>query len=590
MRRKKLLWKIYPAYLVIILTSIIMVGFYASFRLKHFYLDKTAESLEIRALLIEREVAGTFTRDKSAALDSLCKTLGKAIATRITLIRPTGEVVGDTDNDPRMMENHADRPEVRKALSGSTGVSTRYSDTLKKDMMYVAIPLRNKGEIVGVVRTAIPVHEIDIALHGIYWKIALFGLSMTLLAAGITLSISRRLSATVEDMRLGAQRFASGELNHKVLLPDSEELASLAEALNRMAKQIGDRIRISTDQQNELEAVLSAMREGIIAIDAEDRILRINHAAGTFLEIDTTTVRSKTVQEVIRKADILRFIGGLTSNKQEREAEIILRGSTNKFLNLRASVLRDDKEKNIGVLVVLNDITRLRQLEDMRREFVSNVSHELKTPITSIKGYVETLQEGAIDDAANSKKFLDVIAKQADLLNALIDDLLSLSQIERKTERDEIELEKRNAKTIVASAIAAYATRSHERDIEIMLQSDDGVEIQANSLLLEQAIGNLLDNAIKYSEPGNTVDVEVSKAKDEVTIIVRDHGVGIAPEHLPRLFERFYRVDKGRSRAMGGTGLGLAIVKHIIQAHGGRVSVNSTPGKGSAFTLHLPIH
>jgi two-component system phosphate regulon sensor histidine kinase PhoR len=588
MRRKKLLWKIYPAYVVIILLSIAIVGFYASTTLKNFYLRKTAEGLEVRALLIEKEVAATFTRANSLSLDKLCKTLGNAISTRITLILPSGEVAGDSDDDPRGMENHADRPEVKEALMGNTGEYTRFSDTLHKEMMYVAIPIRNKSEVIGVVRTAIPVHEIDVALHGIYWKIALFALAMAIVAAAVTLFISRRLSRTVADMQHGAQRFASGDLKHKLLIPESEELGSLADALNLMAKQLGERIRITTEQRNELEAVLTAMREGVIAVDSSERILTINHAAGSFLGIDISAVRRHTVQEVIRNADILRFISGIMTSVGDNATEIILHGSTNKFLQISGTLLRNSEGKNIGVLVVLNDITRLRQLEDMRREFVSNVSHELKTPITTIKGYVETLQEGAIEDTVHVVKFLDIIAKQADLLNALIDDLLSLSKIEQKAVRGEIQRTRKNVKRIIASAIAAYATRARERHIELTVQCGDRIVVTVNPRLLEQAIGNLLDNAIKYSEQGKAVAVVVAANEDDVTINVIDQGYGIPHEHLSRLFERFYRVDKGRSRAMGGTGLGLAIVKHIIQAHGGRVTVESTPGKGSTFTLHLP--
>jgi len=588
MPRKKLLWKIYPAYLIIIMFSIVMVGFYASTELKHFYLRKTAEGLEVRALLIEKEVVATFSGVQSLSLDKLCKTLGSAISTRITLILPSGEVVGDSDDDPRKMENHADRPEVKEALMGNTGEYTRFSDTLHKNMMYVAIPIRNNGEVIGVVRTAIPVHEIDVALYGIYGKIALFALAMAIVAAAVTLVISRRLSRAVENMRQGAQRFATGDLKHKLLIADSEELGSLTEALNLMAQQLGERIRITTEQRNELEAVLTAMREGVIAVDSSERILTINHAAGSFLGIDISAVRRHTVQEVIRNADILRFIGGIMTSAEDNATEIILHGSTNKFLQISGTLLHDSEGKNIGVLVVLNDITRLRQLEDMRREFVSNVSHELKTPITSIKGYVETLQEGAIEDTVHAVKFLHIIANQANLLNALIDDLLSLSKIEQEAERGEIHRTRKNVKRIIASSIAVYATRAQERRIEVTLQCGDKIMVKVNPRLLEQAVGNLLDNAIKYSEQGKMVAVVVAANDEDVTIKVIDQGYGIPHEHLSRLFERFYRVDKGRSRAMGGTGLGLAIVKHIIQAHGGRVTVESTLGKGSTFTLHLP--
>jgi two-component system phosphate regulon sensor histidine kinase PhoR len=588
MQRKKLLWKIYPLYLVIILSSILIVGIYASTTLKKFYLHKTAEDLAVRAHLIAREVTVTFDKESQQSLDELCKRVGRKTATRITLIHPSGEVWGDSDEDPQKMENHAGRPEIKMALRGDRGVSTRYSDTLQQEMMYVAIPLEKDGEVVGVVRTSIPVSEIDATLSSIYWKIALAGLCLIVLAAVASLYVVRRISHPIEEMKRGAQRFAEGNFSRKLLVPNSEELGSLADTLNQMAQQLDERIRMTTEQRNELETILSAMREGVLAVDAEERILTFNQAAGSFLGIDLSSAKGHAIQEVIRNADIQRFLAGVLRGKGPIEGEIVLHGPENKFLQLSGTLLHDIGEEEIGALVVLNDITRLRQLENIRREFVANVSHELKTPITSIKGYVETLQEGALDDKDNVQKFLDIVLKQSDHLNAIVDDLLSLSRIEQDAERGEVQLTKENLGRILEAAAGDYELKAREREIKLIVNCNEEIMVKANSRLLKQAIGNLLDNAIKYSEPGKAVEVEATGNTDEVVIRVSDHGNGIAPEHLPRLFERFYRVDKGRSRELGGTGLGLAIVKHITHAHGGHVTVESSVGKGSIFTLHLP--
>jgi two-component system phosphate regulon sensor histidine kinase PhoR len=588
MRRKRLLWKLYPSYVAIILLSIVTVGIYVSTTLKNFYLSKTAEELEVSARLIEREVSATFHKESEKSIDAMCKTLGKAASIRITLILPSGEVVGDSDEDPKVMENHAGRPEVKEALAGQTGISTRYSETLQKEMMYLAIPVKKEGGIAGALRVSIPVIAIDTALSAIYGKIALFGVFMIILTAALSFYIARRISQPIEELKRDAQRFARGDLAHRLFVSGSQELGDLAEALNKMAQQLSARIRIITEQRNELETILSAMREGVLACDSDERIITINQAAGSLLGVDISIAKGHTVQETIRSADLQRFIGGIPLGQCEAEAEIVLHGPEKKFLQLSGTVLRDSAGKKIGALVVLSDITRLRHLENIRREFVANVSHELKTPITSIKGYVETLQEGGIDDKGNARKFLEIIFKQADLLHALVDDLLSLSQIEREAEREEVPLAEEPVRRIIEAAIASYETRARERHIQVSLQCHGEIIVKANSQLLEQAVGNLLDNAIKYSEPGGAVEIEVTQSKGEVTIKVSDHGCGIAPEHLPRLFERFYRVDKGRSRELGGTGLGLAIVKHIIHVHGGDVTVESTPGKGSAFTLHLP--
>jgi two-component system phosphate regulon sensor histidine kinase PhoR len=590
MHRKRLLWKLYPPFVVIILLSISSVGIYVSTTFKNFYLRKTAEDLEVDARLIEKEVSPFFSKESRKSLEELCKTFGKTTSVRITMILPSGEVTGDSSEDPRIMENHASRPEVREALAGRRGISSRYSETLQKELMYVAIPVESGKGIVGVVRVSIPVSSIDTALSAIYWKIALFGAVMIILTAAISLYIAGRLSQPIAQLKRDAQRFARGDLGHKLFVAGPKELGDLAEALNNMAQQLGEKIWMITEQRNELETILSAMREGVMAVDSDERIITLNQTAGSLLGIDLSTAKGHTVQETVRNADLQRFIGRiLSSGQREEEIEIVLHGTENIYLQLRGTVMHNSKEENIGALIVLNDITRLRQLENIRREFVANVSHELKTPITSIKGYIETLQEGAIEEKENARKFLEIIFRQADLLHALVDDLLSLSRIEQEAERGEIQLTREQVRHIIESAVSAYETRARDRRIQVTLHCKEEVIVKANARLLEQAVGNLLDNAIKYSEAGNSVDVEVIKNKNEVAIAVRDHGGGIAPEHLPRLFERFYRVDKGRSRELGGTGLGLAIVKHIIQAHGGRVTVESTLGKGSTFTLHLPI-
>jgi two-component system phosphate regulon sensor histidine kinase PhoR len=486
------------------------------------------------------------------------------------------------------MENHAGRPEVKEALLGNRGVYTRYSDTLMQEMMYVALPVEKDGEVIGVVRTSIPVSEIDATLGSIYQKIALAGLFLVLLAAVASLYVARRISQPIEEMKKGAQRFAEGNFSRKLLVPDSEELGSLADVLNHMAKQLDEKIHMITEQRNELETILSAMREGVLAVDSDERILTFNQAAGSFLGIDLSSAKGNTIQEVIRNADIQRFLSGVLSGKGPSEGEIALIVPESKFLQVSGTLLRNSQGKTIGALAVLNDITRMRQLENMRREFVANVSHELKTPITSIKGYVETLKEGALGDKKNVQKFLEIVLKQSDLLNAIVDDLLSLSRIEQDAERGEIQITEENLRHIIEAATEDYELKARERKIKVIVSCSEEIIVKANSRLLEQAIGNLLDNAIKYSEQGTAVEVEATSNPDEVLIRVSDPGSGIAPEHLPRLFERFYRVDKGRSRELGGTGLGLAIVKHIAQAHGGSVTVESTLGKGSIFTLHLP--
>lgn len=588
MARKRLLWQLYPSYLLIVLIGIVAVLWYASKSLRETYVERAAADLETRARLLEKQVLAKLTSVSGKSVDSLCKELGKRASTRITVILTSGRVMGDSEEDPGKMDNHANRPEVRGALAGSTGTSTRFSRTLQQNMMYVAVPLRVNGEIVGVLRTSIPLTSIDEALRVIQFKIALAGLIVAVLAAVVSLVVSRRISQPLEKLRRGAELFARGDLESRLPVPDSEELGGLAEAMNHMASQLDSRIRAATKQRNEMEAVLSSMVEGVLAVDAEERVIGINHAAAELLEIDSAHIQGRTVHEVVRNSELLRFVARTLVSMWPVEGDIVLRNGGEKFLQAHGTILRDAEGRGIGALVVLNDVTRMRRLENVRREFVANVTHELRTPVTSVKGFVETLLDGALSDPENAKHFLSIIARQTDRLNAIIDDLLSLSRIEQETEDEEIVLKEDRIVDVLQAAIQVCEAKAAAKKITIDLECEEGVLARINPPLLEQAVVNLIDNAIKYSDRKGAIHVGAARRDAEIIISVRDHGCGITKEHLPRLFERFYRVDKARSRKLGGTGLGLAIVKHIAQAHAGNVTVESTPGKGSNFQIHLP--
>jgi two-component system phosphate regulon sensor histidine kinase PhoR len=360
--------------------------------------------------------------------------------------------------------------------------------------------------------------------------------------------------------------------------------------MNQMAAHLDDRIRTVLRQRNEQEAVLASMVEGVLAVDLEERILRLNRAAGRLLGVRPEQAEGRRIQEVVRKADLQRFVARALANREPVEGDIVLRDAEEgeRFLQAHGTVLRGAQGQEIGALIVLNDVTRLRRLETLRRDFVANVSHELKTPITAIKGFVETLLDGAVADPDDAQRFLQIITRQADRLNAIIDDLLDLSRIEQEAEKGGIPLARGALRPVLEAAVQACSMSAREKPLQIVLHCSGELAAQINAPLLEQAIVNLLTNAIKYSEPAGRVVVDAAQFGDKVMVKVQDWGCGISPEHLPRLFERFYRVDKARSRKQGGTGLGLAIVKHIVQSHGGEVVVHSTPGQGSTFTLILP--
>jgi len=590
MRSRRLLWQIFPSYLAILLVVLLGLTWHFSRSLREFYIEETAGNLAARARLFEHLVDGRLMVPDRPALDRLCKELGRETATRITLILPSGEVLGDSVEDPARMENHADRPEVQVALTGGMGRSTRFSFTLQKEMMYLAVPVSAGGEVRGVVRAAMAVTAIDRALRSLYLKVILGGAAAVLAAALLSLFLSRRISRPLEEMRRGAERFARGELDKRLAVSGSDEICGLAETMNQMAAHLDDRIRTVLRQRNEQEAVLASMVEGVLAVDLEERILRLNRAAGRLLGVRPEQAEGRRIQEVVRKADLQRFVARALANREPVEGDIVLHDAEGeRYLQAHGTVLRGAQGQEIGALVVLNDVTRLRRLENLRRDFVANVSHELKTPITAIKGFVETLLDGAAEDPDNARRFLQIITRQADRLNAIIDDLLDLSRIEQEAERGGIPLTPGAIRPVLDAAVQACALSAREKSLQIVLHCAAELTAPINAPLLEQAVLNLLTNAIKYSEAQGRVAVDAAQLGDKVMIKVRDWGCGIAPEHLPRLFERFYRVDKARSRKQGGTGLGLAIVKHIVQNHGGEVVVHSVPGEGSTFTLILPV-
>jgi two-component system phosphate regulon sensor histidine kinase PhoR len=588
-KRRKLLWQLYPSYLIIIVVALTTMALYTSRTLKVAGHERAVESLKVQADIVEQLVVGRLSPDRAAEIDALLKGLGPKISTRITVVMPSGLVLGDSQEDPTRMDNHAVRPEVKEALAGKTGIATRYSYTVNANMVNVAVPVMKDGRLAGIVRTGMPVSAMRATLLTIYEEIFAGGIVIVLLAAIIGFYASRKISLPITELKMGAIRFADGDLHYRLDVPNSEELAALAEAMNAMASQLHARITTITQQRNELEAVLSGMVEAVLVIDAHENIRSVNEAAEKLFQIDSSKVKGRKVQEAIRNTDLRLFVTETLSREEPLEGDILILGDPEKFLQAHSAILRDADGNTVSALVVLNDVTRLKALENIRRDFVANVSHELKTPITSIKGFLETLREGALKDPEHAERFLDIIIKHTDRLTAIVDDLLSLSRIERDAEKGEIALQDRRIAEVLDAVSKACRKRAQLKDIKLEFEADDTIVAQINATLLEQAIVNLVDNAVKYSEPDQTVIVRAEKMGEEAVIKVVDEGCGIPRDHLERIFERFYRVDKARSRKVGGTGLGLAIVKHIVSAHGGRITVESSIGKGSTFSIYLPV-
>jgi two-component system phosphate regulon sensor histidine kinase PhoR len=590
MLKKRLLCQLYFPYLLITLVALLVVIWSALHFLRNSYYERAARDLQAHARLIEQQIFPILKVQDLQGIDNLCKKLGSAGSTHITVILPNGEVIADSDEDPLMMKNHGHFPEFEEALVKDKGRSLRHSDTLGKIMMNVALPIKQQDNILAVVRTSMPVTAIQGRLKSVYKKIIWVGLIVAVCVAGVSLLVSQRISRPIKQIKRMAIRFASGDFDLRLPMPKFAELAELSQALNETARLLQDRINTITKQRNELEAILSSMIEGVLAVDTQGHIVSINNAAADLLSIEAAEAQGRAVEEVIRNVELQQFIQNTVESGQSTESEIFLPTDGGRFFRLHGASLSDNEGSRHGAVIVLNDTTRMRRLEDIRRDFVANVSHELKTPVTSIKGFVETLLQGTVNEPEQVNRFLKIIAKHSDRLNTIIEDLLSLSRLEEDAEKGKISFEKTYLKPVLQAAIELSDTKTAEKQIEIDLTCEDHIEANINAALLEHAVVNLIDNAIKYSQPGSEVQINVQQKDKEIAISVQDSGCGIEEKHLSRIFERFYVVDKARSRKLGGTGLGLAIVKHIAQAHGGYVTVESSPGVGSTFTIHFPTN
>ncbi|QTA90346.1 two-component system histidine kinase PnpS [Desulfonema magnum] len=588
MKRKRLIWQLYSSYMLIILFSLVMVIWYASHSFQQFFLNQTIANLKTRSQILEKQISQYLSSPDPASVDYICKDIGKAASTRITVILPDGKVIGDSEKNPGNMDNHGDRSEVIRAAAGQTGTAIRYSSTLEQRMMYVATPLKTDNRVKGILRTSIPLNAIDVRLQSIRIRIALGGFFIALLASGIFFYVSRIISRPIEEMKKGADLFAKGELEHRLAAPNTKEMASLAEAMNQMAIRLQERMETVINQRNEYRAVLSSMKEGVIALDMEEYILSINQAAENMLGTYASGLKGRSLQELIRNQELNDFVANTLSTGKTAERDIVLYHKRERILNIRTTPLCNLNETRIGILVVLNDVTRLRHLENVRSDFVANVSHEIRTPLTAIKGFVETLRNDAGDNPEEAGRFLNIIEKHVNRLVAIIEDLLLLSRIEQEDQIRQIQLDERSVKSVILSSVQICQAKAEEKHIRIIPSYDDKLMARTDSQLIEQAVINLLDNAVKYTREHGEIHADAFRKDAEIIISIKDNGIGIEKKHLPRLFERFYRIDNARSRKLGGTGLGLAIVKHITQAHGGYVTVDSTLGEGSTFKIHLP--
>jgi len=608
--RRKLWFVIALPFLILIVLVLLAFGVYFSSIIEEFTLSEMRKDLRSQAQIVSRELrTSNFEHRTSkpggfdtAAVQRIADEVDKITGSRITVIMPDGKVIADSREDFRTMDNHADLLEVREAIQKGEGYSVRYSQTVKAEMLYYAVPLYYQGRMTALVRTAASLEEIQSGVRRKYTEISAAGVLILIIAGMLSVYLSRRLSKPIRQMHKVAEQFANSDFSHKLYAPNIAELQGLASSMNSMASQLDKKIRMLTEQTKLQEAVFESMKEGVIAVDYNQRVLLVNKRA---VEILTLTQHAgfepgRTLQESIRIPDIHSFFSRILAEGATEETEVLLSspagGTGDRSLQMRGTPLYDSENNCIGALVVINDITELKYFDNLKRDFVANVSHELKTPITAIKGFIETLKEGAFNEPANAKKFLDIVSRHADRLNLIVEDLLSLSRLEQKASIKEIKFLNEPLKDVLQAVMDDLALKARDKRITLSLECSQTLTADINRPLIEEAVGNLLDNAIKYSDSGKKIAIKAETIhesslpgkKEDIVISVSDEGPGIAPQHHARIFERFYRIDKARSRAAGGTGLGLAIVKHIAQVHGGTVSVESELGKGSTFTIRIP--
>lgn len=584
--KTRLVWKLLPSYLLILLVSVGALTWVSSRTMRAYQLSRTRESMFTVARVVAARIVDTPSALEIQDLMPFYLSVDRASGYRLTVVRPDGVVVGDSRGDVPRMENHGSRPEVREALAGRDGQDIHFSPTLHRKMLYVAVPVRDPVSVIGVVRASIELEQYgapDRGLRGhLLWAAVITGL----LAVFMSVAVARGIARPIEGVARGVRQLAAGDLEKRLPELSIREFDELSATVNGMARQLSERIDTVTRQRDEQEALFACMAEGVLAVDRERRIIALNRAGESLFGVAEADVRGRNVAEAIRNADLHRLIDDTLAGQGRMDGELFIPDGQ-RFIQVSGRLLRGPSNGPRGAVLVMNDVTRMRRLESMRRDFVANVSHELKTPITAIKGFADTLLDGE-HEPKTTQRFMEKIARQANRLNTLIEDILALSRVEHATEKGEVDLARGALAPVLRSAVRSCQSAAGERGSRVQLTCADDLAASINGRLLETAVTNLIDNAIKYGNEHQVIQVQAERDGGGCRIEVRDEGPGIPKAHWDRLFERFYRVDSGRSRSQGGTGLGLAIVKHVALAHGGSVSVAGEPGKGSTFTIRLP--
>ncbi len=578
---------IFAACMIIVLISLSITGYAVAKVVEDYFIQKTEDDLETRAFAVRPFLALKIKQEENTLgqLETAVKELGSEIKTRITIVDIDGNVIADSEKDPSDTESHSTRPEIKEAYLGNIGKSVRYSSSLKTEMMYVAIPILENHDVAYVLRLAVPISHINALTRNIWKMFFSASLAGLLVAFLISTIFSRRITKPIEEVSYAAKKISCGNYDLKVPLRPPYETKILAESFNRMAENLQETVGKLKEETDKTRAVLASMAEGLIAVDQNCHVVMMNFAAERLFKIRQEETLGKHLLEVLRNRELHDLINEVLKTRKGSTREIKINTYDERIFWI--NVVPIDKENNLGAVAVMRDITELKRLEKMKSDFVSNVSHELKTPLTSISGFAETLLDGAYKSEENCRYFLRIIKQETDRMTRLINELLYLSRIEKP----DFSIPKRpvNIASVVNKAVKLLQKNIDDKGhlLNLRLPENLGPVTGDEDSVLEIII-NLLDNAIKYTPEGGNITVEIEDESDFISISVADNGIGIAGDELERIFGRFYRVQGPGITSASGTGLGLAVVKHLVESLNGKISVESQLGKGSTFKVSLP--
>jgi two-component system phosphate regulon sensor histidine kinase PhoR len=584
-------WKQFISSFLIIVLAIFIFTFLIISELNKYDKSLTKKRLLTTANLTTEVLIPALENPQIDDVQSVVSRLGEKTGVRITVIDENGLVLGETDKNPREMENHSERPEIKQAFNNEIGESLRYSTTLQKEMFYVAVPYEAKnGTSLTVIRTSLPLSIIQQTLLPLESKVIYTGIVLTILALLLSLVVSKTTTKSLAGIIHISEELAKGNLNVDIPISESKgEIPKITMALNHMAQKLNEVFKQLSHEKNQIEAVLSAMSEGVMVVSEKGKIILTNNIFKEMFNL-TDDPFQKSYWEVLRNKEVIKLIDGVLQNWKPDNKEVFYLYPEERYYLANVIPLTSPERE---IIVVMFNITEFKKLENIKADFIANVSHELRTPLTAIKGYTETLEEGTFEDPQEQKHFIKIIKRHADRLINIVSDLLVLSEVEGRDvlsqQNENGDLEDVNVNEVIRSSLEALKSNALEKELKVSFNPSDKEHIiTASRFLLEQMFINLIDNAVKYTPDHGEVGIEITDKNEYLTIEIYDNGIGIPKDSLPRIFERFYRVDKTRSRKMGGTGLGLSIVKHIVIIHGGKIDVESEEGKGSRFRISLP--